>query len=126
MFKLLKNNDGANAGYTERVAVSAGTYAAGVILTAAGAKATGNAVGAYVNIQSNEVVAEGGSLIATVITDGMVFEVKKPTGAITVGSSYKFSTTGDGIVGGTDGATATGGALVLAIDGDKCRVRINK
>lgn len=137
MLKLLKNNDGGDAGYTENVSVSAGTYKLGAVLTAEGAIASGDVVGAYICAEGGEsgktIPSGGGKLIATAITDGMVFEVDKPDAEVTVGSSYQFNDKGTGIATtkGEDEAitanTATaGGVLVLSIDGDKVRVKINQ
>lgn len=125
MFYLLKNNDGGNVGYTEKVNVAAGTYKLGAVLTATGAIASGAVVGAFVNMEGGKdgkVLSAAGSLVCTAITDGMVFEVAKP-GTVTVGKSYGFKNDGTGI--NTTEAT-TGGAQVLEIDDDKVRVKINK
>lgn len=118
MFYLLKNNDGGgynNVGYTEKKTVTNGKL--GAVLTAAGAIASGDTVAAYVCMQDKA----SGSAVCTAITEGMVFEVDAPEG-IAVDKSYRFATNGLGI---TSTEASTGGAKVLAIEGAKCRVKIN-
>lgn len=140
MFYLLKNHDGGganNVGYTKEMKVAAnGTYKLGSILTAGGAIASGGVVGMYVCMEggnNGKYLEANDPVLVTFITDGMVFEVEKPDADVAVGSSYQFNSTGTGIAtttsegGAITATTATkGGVLVLSIDGDKVRVKINQ
>lgn len=130
MFYLLKNHDGGganNVGYTKEMKVAAnGTYKLCSILTAEGEIASGDVAGMYVCMEggnNGKYLEANDPLLVTFITDGMVFEVEKPSGSISVGESYTFSTDGTGI---TSTAATEGGVLVLSIDGDKVRVKINQ
>ena len=126
MFFLLKEHNGMNnVGEAVEVVSAAGTTAKlCAAYTSAGAIASGSAKVEYVCLEgglNGKTVAAGGKFLATPINADMVFETTA-SGEVAVNKAYQIAS--DGLSITATEATSGTGAIVVAIEGNKVRVKL--
>lgn len=134
MFYLLKELNGANnVGSTMKIPVSAGTYDLCSVLKEDGAKATGNAVGAYIVMEGGAngkvIPTGGGDMLVTPINGDMIFESvlgKAGTENLAVGDKVSIHTDSLTVDPTVEGKLEVVEATTAYAKGTKVRVKFIK